>query len=124
MPKGIYNRSKVVEPEVVSPVISQPIVEKQVDVPRGTVKPKVSKEFSDNNHEVEGRWYTNSDNHPLCLECLHREDMHHEWDITHHQAMRKNPMTGVEIETRWTDKTKNYTRSRPCQHACKCWVYK
>lgn len=84
----------------------------------------ISREFQELNYEREGRWFTKLDHHPLCLECQHREDRHHDWDVTQHQAIRKNAMTGKEMEVEWTTKVKNYHRSQPCQHACKCYQYK
>lgn len=65
-------------------------------------------------HEgADGRWYRLHE--PLCFQCWHQSDMHHEWHFVER-------VVGKRMEV---NREKNYEiPKRPCQHACHCWEYK
>ncbi len=113
MPRGIYERSK--KQEVVSEETVQPVVEQTVNVPRETIQaqPKKVRKYSD--HKGEGE--------PLCLNCEHRQDMHHTWTYHEEARMVKNPLGEIiPYINKWKE-MKIEEGNRPCQHACLCKNY-
>lgn len=115
-PLGSVNKPKdVVEGEV---MVEAPVKVRQVMAPLAK-----GMKLSDVRIE-EGRYYLLDDNHPLCKECSHRQDMHHVWREIEHHGMERD-MYGNRRETSWLTKEKKFDVPQlPCQHACKCWDYK
>ncbi len=104
MPRGIYSR----KPEAESPVAETPAQVVVQNVPRSTQKVRNYQE-----HTI-----------PLCLTCDHREEMHHDWK-EHHQIVNVRDLSTLKMKQEiQTIREKDYTKGRPCQHACKCTEYK
>lgn len=61
--------------------------------------------------------------HPLCLNCGHREDMHHVWKHVQRIEEYRDRM-GVVNQKTVVDRLQDYDANKPCQHACKCTEYK
>ena len=64
-------------------------------------------------------------NHPLCMKCGHREDMHHTWSVTKViEPLNVWDQKGKrQIVRERIEKTPVYGQGSPCQHACNCGEY-
>lgn len=92
---------------------TEEIVEAQIEK---EMKPVKVRKYSDNkDHKGEGE--------PLCLNCEHRQDMHHLWN--YHEKTVVGKTLGGEMltqEVKWKT-VKIEDGNRPCQHACLCKNY-
>lgn len=116
-PKGSKNKTQ--EEEVVpSGTISE-------QVPVIAEKPVVKKELppEEGAYKTNDRWLSR-DHTPLCINCGHREEMHHTWRHIERSRLVRNYLSGKNQEEKYVDKEKVYDSQRPCQHACKCTDWK
>lgn len=117
MPKGIYERKSRETVTIEKP--DEVVIERKEE----RLKP-LPKELQDKVIIEDGRYVLKDDNHPLCKECNHRQDMHHVWRETEHQGIEKD-VYGAKREVTWIVKHKKFdVPILPCQHACKCGNYK
>jgi len=77
----------------------------------------------------DGRKYWKADNHPLCLNCEHRQEMHHDWKQVQEIENQKTWVQGSPLPVITPvivmRKQKTYDIAiKPCQHACKCEDYR
>lgn len=117
-PKGSKNKTyadlkiQANQPAYQEPTAFAEIKEKK-DMPQDEVdvQEKKRKISDENDHK--------GPNHPLCHNCGHREDMHHDWTYFKIPVEMKDQNGRVTTEYKTTKEIK-WDGDKRCQHACKC----
>lgn len=113
MPRGIYDRKKETETNVVVEEQGKIVPRETISVPKADL-PRQRQYSTNKDHKGEGE--------PLCLNCGHRSDMHyieHRWTEEKIGRNLQGDIGTIEV----TKRRQIYDGARPCQHACLCKQY-